>query len=205
MKAATDRELFELIRQSSYPAFNELYLRHWKYIYGIAYKKIADKDEATDITQNVFMEFYDKRETLVINIPVKNFLRTAVLYKLARYFRTRGFQEKHLLNFQYFLAQSQESDNSSDYLSIEENEIAFEEMVALVCQTIEEMPDKMKEVFLMSRSEAYSITEIADQLGLSPQTVKNQIGNAFKRIRLAAAQSGIPTAQAMMCVWLMQP
>lgn len=202
MKEIADRELFELIRQSNYPAFNELYHRYWKYIYGIAYKKIADKDDAADLTQNVFMEFYDKRETLVIHIPVKNFLRTAILYKLAKYFRTRGFQEKHYQNFQQFLARVQESDTSFDTLSTKETELAFEEMIALVYQTIEEMPDKMKEIFLMSRSEKHSITEIADQLSLSPQTVKNQLGKAFARIRTTAAENGLSVIQVMILVWL---
>jgi RNA polymerase sigma-70 factor (ECF subfamily) len=193
-----------LIKQSNYPAFNELYRRYWRYIYGIAYRKIVDKDDAADLTQNVFMEFYDKRETLVINIPVKNFLRTAILYKLAKYFRTRGFQEKHYQNFQHFLAQVQQSDTSFDTLATKETEIAFEEMLELVYQTIEGMPDKMKEVFLMSRSEKYSINEIADKLSLAPQTVKNQLGKAFLRIRTAAEENDLPVAQVMILVWLTQ-
>lgn len=205
MKETADSELFELIKQSSYPAFNELYRRYWKYIYGIAYKKIADKDDAADLTQNVFMEFYAKRETLVINIPVKNFLRTAILYKLAKYFRTRGFQEKHYQNFQQFLTQVQQSDTSFDTLATTETEMAFEEMLELVYQTIEDMPDKMKEIFLMSRSEKYSINEIADKLSLAPQTVKNQLGKAFTRIRTAAAENGLSVTQVMILVWLTHP
>lgn len=205
MKGTADSELVELIKQSSYPAFNELYRRYWKYIYGIAYKKIADKDDAADLTQNVFMEFYAKRETLVIKIPVKNFLRTAILYKLAKYFRMRGFQEKHYENFQHFLAQVQQSDTSFDTLATKEKELAFEEMLNLVYQTIDGMPDKMKEIFLMSRSKKYSITEIADKLHLAPQTVKNQLGKAFTRIRTAAEENGLPVAQVMILVWLTYP
>ncbi|HMI03483.1 MAG TPA: sigma-70 family RNA polymerase sigma factor [Pedobacter sp.] len=204
MKATADNELFELIKQSSYPAFTELYQRHWKYIYSIAYRKIADKDDAFDLTQNVFMEFYDKREKLVINIPVRNFLRTAMIYKLSNYFRTRGFQEKHYQNFQQFLSQVQESDTSFDTLATKEAEMEFEEMVELVYQTIEEMPDRMKEIFLMSRTEKYSITEIADQLGLSSQTVKNQVSKALIRIRTATAEHKLPVTQMMILVWLTQ-
>ena len=204
MKATADNELFELIKQSSYPAFTELYQRHWKYIYSIAYRKIADKDDAFDLTQNVFMEFYDKREKLVINIPVRNFLRTAMIYKLSNYFRTRGFQEKHYQNFQQFLSQVQESDTSFDTLATKEAEMEFEEMVELVYQTIEEMPDRMKEIFLMSRTEKYSITEVADQLGLSSQTVKNQVSKALIRIRTATAEHKLPVTQMMILVWLTQ-
>ncbi len=199
MKEMPDNELFDLITQSSYPAFSELYQRHWKYIYSIAYRKTLDKDDSFDLTQNVFMEFYDKREVLVINIPVRNFLRTAMIYKLSHYFRTKGFQEKHYQNFKQFLEQAQESDVTYDTLATRETEMAFEEMVALVYHVIEEMPEKMKEVFLMSRSEHYSVVEIAKKLNLSPQTVKNQVSKAFIRIRSAA---GHHEFSAMLCLWL---
>jgi RNA polymerase sigma factor (sigma-70 family) len=204
MKEIADDELFELIKQSNYPAFTELYHRHWKYIYGIAYRKIADKDDAFDLTQNVFIEFYEKREKLIINIPVKNFLRTAAIYKLAKYFRARGFQEKHYHNFQQFLNQVQESDISFDTLVNRETEIQFEEMVALVYQTIDEMPDKMKEIFLLSRSGQYSVTEIADKLGIAPQTVKNQVSKAFSRIRTVAKENNLSVAHIILLAWLTQ-
>ncbi len=204
MKEIADSELLELTKQSSYSAFNELYQRYWKYIYTIAYKKLGDKDDAADLTQNVFMEFYHKRESLVIHLPIKNYLRTAMLYKLSNYFRTKGFQEKHYLNFQQFLQQAQNSDNSFDSFDLKENELKFEEMVELIYRTIDEMPDKMKEIFLMSRSEQYSITEMAEKLGLSPQTIKNQISKAFTRIREAAAQTNFSVSQVMILVWLTQ-
>jgi len=205
MKDLQDNQLFELIQQSSHPAFNELYKRHWKYIYSIAYRKIQDKDDSFDLTQSVFMEFYDKREQLVVNIPLKNFLRTAILYKLSNYFRTRGLQEKHYLNFQQFLTQAAESSPFTDTLEAKENELEFEQMVELIYQTIEDMPEKMKEVFMMSRTEKYSINEIAEQLNLSPQTIKNQISKAFSRIRTVAAAYKMSTAQMMILIWLTHP
>ncbi|RYF19450.1 MAG: sigma-70 family RNA polymerase sigma factor [Flavobacteriales bacterium] len=173
MKEIADGELLELTKQSSYPAFNELYQRYWKYLYTIAFR-----------------------------IPLKNYLRTAMLYKLSNYFRTKGFQEKHFLNFQHFLEQSQNADRSFDLLTTKESELEFEEMVELIYKTIDEMPDKMKEIFLMSRSEQYSIIEIAEKLGLSPQTIKNQISKAFSRIREASTQTHLTTTQIMILIWL---
>lgn len=204
MKEIADSELLELTKQSNYSAFNELYRRYWKYIYTIAYKKLGDKDDAADLTQNVFMDFYHKRENLVIHIPLKNYLRTAMLYKLSNHFRTKGFQEKHYHNFQQFIQQAQNSDSSFDILTVKENELKFEEMVELIYRTIDEMPEKMKEIFLMSRSEQFAITEIAEKLGLSPQTVKNQISKAFSRIREAASQNNLNVTQVMILVWLTQ-
>lgn len=204
MKQTADSELIELIKQSNYPAFTEVYQRYWKYIYSIAYSKTADKDDAFDLTQNVFMELYARREGLIINIPLKNYLRTAILYKLSNYFRTRGFREKHYEDFKRFLAQVQASDTSFDTLSIKETAIEFADMVELIYQTIDEMPDKMKTIFVMSRTEQYSIHEIAEKLDISPQTVKNQISKAFARLRAVAAEHDLPAAQMLFVWWLTQ-
>jgi len=202
VKQWEDAELIALVSESDAEAFTELYQRHWKYIYGIAYKKTGDKNDAFDITQNVFMEFYDKREMLEIHIPLKNYLRTAVIYKLSNYFRTRGFREKHYRNFQQFLEESGEKAEVFSALELQETELRFEEMVELIYKSIDEMPEKMKEIFLMSRSEQYSINEIAGKLNLSPQTVKNQISKALERIRREAKAHAVPAAYLLFLVWL---
>jgi RNA polymerase sigma factor (sigma-70 family) len=204
MKGTADQDLFGLIKESNYPAFTELYERHWKYIYSIAYQKTVNRDDAFDLTQNVFMEFYDKREKLVVNIPIRNYLRTSVLFKLSNYFRSKGFQEKHYRNFQQFVAQAQEIDISIDPSPISETEMEFEVLLDLIYQAIEDMPDKMKQIFLMSRTEQFSINEIAGRLGVAPQTVKNQISNAFSRIRLTVDQKNLSTFHLLFIMWLTQ-
>jgi RNA polymerase sigma-70 factor (ECF subfamily) len=42
----------------------------------------------------------------------------------------------------------------------------------------------MREVFLLSRQEGLPVNEIASRLSISEQTVKNQVSNAIKRLRV---------------------
>lgn len=202
MRELSDQELFKLISLSDAEAFNELYNRHWKYIYTIAYRKTGDKDDAFDVAQSVFIDFYDKRETLVINIPLKNFLRTATIYKLARHFRDSGLKEKHYQNFRKFCEQAQLSADTLDSIDIKEAKMAFEEIIDAIYTVIDEMPPKMKEIFLMSRNPDHSISSIADQLAISPQTVKNQISTALSRIRKALDIQAISYGQMLFIIWL---
>lgn len=202
MKSLSDKALFELIQLSNYEAFNELYKRSWKQLYTIAHKKTGSRDDAFDLVQNVFMGFYDKREQLQIHIPVQDYLRKSLLFKLAEYFRARGFQEKHYKNLELFLENNKDAAqiNTEELESLEQD---YQDVIDLIYKSIDEMPEKMQQIFLISRSEKYSINQIAEQLNLSPQTVKNQISKAYTKIRQSAAQHHVSTAKIMFIVWLM--
>ena len=203
MESLSEYELFELIQASSYPAFNELYKRSWKLLFSIAHRKTGSREDAFDLVQNVFMEFYDKREKLVINIPVKDYLRKSLLFKLSNYFRTQGFQEKHYRNFEIFMQDGgAATDNLSD-LDLTDAEQDYQDMVDLIYQTIDEMPERMRQIFITSRTGNYSIAEMAEKFNLSPQTVKNQISNAFVKIRRSVDNQGYTAVQISFVIWLM--
>jgi RNA polymerase sigma-70 factor (family 1) len=202
MQQRTEQELFLLMQGSSYPAFEELYNRLFKTLFKMALKKIGNADDAADLVQEVFMDFWDKRKKTVINIPIKNYLLTGLTYKISNYFRTRGFQEKHIKNFELFIQQEVNKETFLDVLDLKQTESNYEEMMVIIYRTIDEMPTKMKEIFQLSRSEKYTINEIADQLNISPQTVKNQISKAFGRVRLATSDKSVSSSYIAFLIWL---
>jgi len=53
----------------------------------------------------------------------------------------------------------------------------------LIDHIIEQMPLKRRTVFIKSRFEGFTVKEIADNLGTSPKTVENQLGEALKFVR----------------------
>ena len=203
MESLSEYELFELIQASSYPAFNELYKRSWKLLFSIAHRKTGSREDAFDLVQNVFMEFYDKREKLVINIPVKDYLRKSLLFKLSNYFRTQGFQEKHYRNFEIFMQDGGAAAGNLSDLDLTDAEQDYQDMVDLIYQTIDEMPERMRQIFITSRTGNYSIAEMAEKFNLSPQTVKNQISNAFVKIRRSVDSQGYTAVQISFVIWLM--
>ncbi|MNY44980.1 RNA polymerase sigma factor [compost metagenome] len=54
----------------------------------------------------------------------------------------------------------------------------------MIDREIASLPPKMKEVFLMSRKDNLSHKEIADKLGIAEPTVKKQVNNALKTLRV---------------------
>lgn len=202
MKSLSDQALFAYIQVSNYEAFNELYKRSWKALYTLAHRKTGSKEDAFDLVQNVFMDFYDKRAQLIINIPVQDYLRKSLMFKLSAYFRARGFQDKHYRSLQLFM----ENDVANQNLSAEElfgAEQDYQELIELIYKTINEMPEKMREIFMTSRTGNYSINQMAEKFGLSPQTVKNQISKAYSKLRQSTAQHHVTGVQIGLIIWLM--
>jgi RNA polymerase sigma factor (sigma-70 family) len=71
-----------------------------------------------------------------------------------------------------------------------ESRLMNRELETVVQEEINRMPEKMKEIFLLSRNDLKTTEEIATQLNLSNQTVRNQVSSAIKRVRLAVNDYG---------------
>lgn len=54
---------------------------------------------------------------------------------------------------------------------------------ASIWQAIDGLPERCRQVFLLSKRDGLSNEEIADELGISVKTVKNQMTKAFSRLR----------------------
>ncbi len=63
---------------------------------------------------------------------------------------------------------------------------------AKIWRAIDDLPEKCREIFLMSKRDGYSNEEIARELGISVKTVKNQMTKAFTRLREALSTGHKP-------------
>lgn len=202
MEQISEQDLIALIRASNHEAFDELHSRFWHPLYRIAYKKIGDQEETNDLLQDMFIELWVKRETLNFSNTVKNWLRNRLWFKIAIYFRNKGFKDKHQENFIQFLKNETETANSFDTIELKEAESYYEEILNTINECIEDMPERMKEIFLLSKSENHSVKEIASKLNISPKTVKTQLERATSKLRKVTEQHHLSTLEILFILWL---
>lgn len=197
MKELSDTALIQQIITSDYNAFTALYERYWNQLLKIALKKIGDEEDALDTVQELFVDFWQKRGSLNIEKSVETYLVSALYHKVFMLFRKRGLEEKHLTSYAYHLEQADEAYGIED-----DPELIHTALVGFVAETIEGMPEKMREVFNLKYRHSLSIMEIASTLNISTQTVKNQLTNALSKLRKAVQQQ-VPGASASIFIfWL---
>lgn len=175
MKLPTDQELLLRIQDDDQQAFAVVVERYQLQLYKQILKKIGDTDQSKDILQNILITLWTSRHKLVIIDSLYPYLVKAARYAVVRYYL---LQKKNILletelskwpeNFQH--------SAESDMLAADLKEELEAELLKL--------PDAVQQVFQLSRKEGLSVREIALQMNLSEQTVKNYISSALQTLRI---------------------
>ncbi len=174
MADISDEEIFRLIiTEHNQEAYHALFDRYWKKLYVKAYVRLQNEEEAKDCVQNVFLSIWNRRTITRVPDSVEAYLSTCIRNTVLNHLKS---SKARLAREEEFLRKPENSSDPSQTLE-------FRELRSLIDSEVQKMPEKMRQVFLLSREYELSGTEIAEQLDLSPQTVRNQITLALKRLR----------------------
>ncbi|GAA4317941.1 RNA polymerase sigma-70 factor [Mucilaginibacter gynuensis] len=167
------------LKQGDADAFSYVFDQYWQQLFRAAYKRVADDQLAQDIVQDVFLQLWDRRETLNMDSETLEFyLLRAVRNKVIDHYNSTQVKEDVLQKIMYRMeTMSQDNHDLKRYLELEE----------FVNDHIDTFPETMRAVFLM-RSDKFTVRQIALALNLAEQTVKNNITEATKRLRAALSK-----------------
>lgn len=149
--------------------FEQVFKDHWELMYQSAYRKIPDQNVVEDILQEIFIDIWQRRESLDIKMSIKGYLMTAVKYQVMKHFDS--IEKNKVIAI---------SELPEIY---EEEVLEFDELFEQIEMAMDALPPKSKLIFKLSRIEGYSVEEIASKLNLSQQTVHNQISKSLKIMR----------------------
>lgn len=162
--------------------FNEWYHQHWELLFRLACKKTGSAEDAYDLVHDLFADIWRPMPSLPDDQAVRSYLVACLYHKIFNYFRSKGLREKHYKNLEAFLAHQAIADPNYALLQQEQEQ---ENIHQAIEKEITGMPEKMKRIFIRNYYHDQSIAEIAGDLSLSRQTVKNQLHIAGKRLRRA--------------------
>ena len=177
MEIVTDNNEHNLllsIASGSEPAFTQLFDRYKNEVYAHALYFTQSITIAEEITQDVFLKCWLKKETL----PEIKDLR-AWLFTIAKndcFTHLKKVAREHRLKNYMAIVAEQDNENIESYMTVKEQQ-------QLLHQAVENLPAQQKKVFVLNREGGLKNAEIAKQLNISPNTVKIHLGSALRTIR----------------------
>jgi len=170
----SEEDLLQLVKKKNdQKAFDEIYRRCKPALVDNAYRKLQSRECAEDLVHDIFLSLYTKTDVLEFTVSLKAYLHTALKYKVQNELRNKLVRERH----KRFLFFSPVCKNDFA-LNLE-----FLECKKRVDSTIASLPDKCRQVFVMSREHDYSYKDISGNLGISVSTVEKHISKALKVLR----------------------
>lgn len=160
--------------QSDPTSYAELFDASYDALHRYAMYITHDSIAASDILQDVYLKLWQVRET----IDPERSLR-ALMYQMVRNYSLNHERQK-----KRHASEAIEADHPSvGFDSLNDDELDAAILKQRLQEWIDEMPERRKEAFMLSRFEGLSHEEIASLMDLAPKTVNNHIVLALQHIR----------------------
>lgn len=159
--------------------FRKVFDRYHKSMYYYAHSILKDEFETEEVVQNSFIQLFKIKHRLDSPQMVYPYLFVITKRMVASAFRNRVLKTK------------QEMINSSrwdEQCNATEQAIYGNDLNRILLNFIDQLPPKQKEIYLLNKIEGYSYEEISKFTGSSKNTIKNQLINATKKIRMQLAK-----------------
>ena len=178
-----EKELFLRVAQGDEEAFNTLFHRYVPRLHTLIMKVTRNEGVAKDIIQEVFLYLWIDREALTeVEVP-QNWI-----YKIA-YNRSYTWLSKQVSrNQKYSEFKQQNPIEGDDSL---EHTVSLHETARLIQEATSLLPEQARRIFQLSRETGLKAAEVAEQLNISVQTVRNSLVRSVKFIKEYLTQHGI--------------
>lgn len=178
----SESELVKALTNGEIKAFNNLFQLYGNRLFRFALGYMKSEPDAEELVQDVFMKIWEKRLELKEDLSFKAYIFTIAFNIIRKYFLKKALTTKY---FEHQVIDDMDINTIQN--------IDYQSTKNLIDRIVDQLPARRKEVFIKSRFEGFTVKEIADELGTSPKTVENQLGEALKFIREHLSKDDLTT------------
>lgn len=167
-----DASLLQQLCSDSIAAFNALYTKYWVHVYQHAYKRLQDESLSKDVTQDIFLKFWQQRKQLQIdNLPAYLYIctRNQVLKVLEK--------EQKYCPIPTLLQQTSASPEKSD------TRVREKDFLSAYQKLLIELTPAQQNIYRLRYMEDLPTDCIAEQLSISRKTVQNQLAYCRHKLK----------------------
>jgi RNA polymerase sigma-70 factor (family 1) len=176
-------ELLSHIAQGDERAFTVIFQHYYAILKPFVRKYTDSRIEADEIIQQTFIRVWLNRDKLP---EIQNF--HAWIFKIVS--REYLLFLRGKMQVQKGIDQLSQHQRNVPEAEMPQDNFQLSEMRHHISEAVNLLPEQRRRIYQMSRDEGLKIFEIADELSLSPNTVKNALTTALKQIREYLAAKG---------------
>lgn len=174
LRQLSDEAVLSQLREGRVQALDVLYDRYAQLVYSLAYRIVGNSEEAEDVTQDVFLTFWQKDAYESSRGTLKTFLTTLARSKAIDKLRAQGTRSRFLQRWQRM------SDHATTPLL---DTLVLSEQSDQVRQALADLAENEREILEIAYYEGLSQSEIASRLNLPLGTVKTRSRQGLLKLR----------------------
>lgn len=169
----TGKDLLDLIEQNEPGAFTDFYSYNFQKLILVSDKYVNDIYAAEEIVQDVFLKIWENKELLLYVNSIGSYLYKSAVNASINYInRQKNIEKHHVKIAADIIEEDMETVNAQN------------ELIVLLYNEIELLPEKCQQVFKLSRLKGLKYKQIAIELAISEKTVENHMSNALRLLRI---------------------
>lgn len=189
MKPERESKLIEQLRsQGSVKAFTDLYDFYAPRLYAFCLRMSKSRESAEEIVQDTFVWLWRSRQSLPSQETLSTILFLKTRHLLINLYRAHLNSPEYK---DYLACRDMASPSSaSDYID-------YNDLLATITNVLRQLPETQREVIRMIKLECRPAKEVGEKLGITEQTVHNQLSLGLKQVRrmlsgMASAKGSLP-------------
>ncbi|MFV0593928.1 MAG: RNA polymerase sigma factor [Draconibacterium sp.] len=182
-------ELVNRIKKGDIAAFDIIYNIYCEKLHQFVLRYLKQEEDAEGIVQEVFIKIWESRKKIDTYLSFESFLFTIAYNSTISLLRKRLSESKS----REYLKSVQKIENASSVI----DEMEYNELRERVQHLLQQLSPRQRQVYILSREEGYTHKEIAQQLDISENTVKNHLVSAIKFLK-----SNIGSSLIIRCLFV---
>lgn len=168
-----DKNLFLQINKGNKQSFEQLFKTYYAPLLLFSRSYVPDEDDCEEIVQGFFLKLWEDRRKINISTSVKSYLFSSVRNRCLNHIKHQKIKQA----YQNHVMSAPADENQASNYFVEPD------LMEKINRSIDSLPPRRKEIFILSREHGLKYREIADELGISIKTVETQMGQALKDLR----------------------
>ena len=182
-----EKKLIKRVQSGDRLAFKQIVESNKKMVYYLAYDLTGNRQDAEDLSQEVFIKVYNSISKFRGEAKLSTWLRKITVNLFIDMKRSKLYKTSHMqdsLEVKQFEVESANSDSSHNSIENKTDSTLLKETVETA---LHKLTPKEKSIFVMRHFHGMKNTEIGDSLNIAVGTVKSQLFRAVQKLQQTLA------------------